>query len=222
MNIEVRADRLRDFCAVRDISYTPVLMKVIATVAGQYPELNAVIGRRWLRTGIFVPSQVDMGVAIEKQYRGESIVTTPVIRHVDTKSLAALTEEIEQLVTLPFEQRADYPFLRVFYLLPDPIKYLVLRCVMQLPSLFVRFFGTIGFSNLGKFGIQDVYPSWLNAAVFGVGTVQDKAVVCDGVVTVAPVLSISYCFNHSILDGAGVARILGAIRDRIEQGQFDS
>ena len=221
MNMEVRADRLREFCAARDITYTPVLMKVIAAVAAQYPELNAVIGRRWLRTGVFVPAEVDMSVAIEKEYRGEIIVTTPVVRRVDSKPLGELAREIQQLVATPFEQRPDYPFIRLFYLLPDPFKYLVLRFVMQVPALFVRFFGTIGFSNLGKFGVQDFYPIWLHAAVFGVGTVQDKPVVRHGAVVVAPVLNISYSFNHGVVDGAAVARILGAIRDRIEQGRFE-
>ena len=28
LNMEVRADRLREFCAARDLTYTPVLMKV--------------------------------------------------------------------------------------------------------------------------------------------------------------------------------------------------
>lgn len=222
MNTEIRAARLQAFCQESGIGYTPVLLKLIGELAGRHPRLNAVLSRRVLRQRIFLPEDVDVSIAVEKTWRGETFVTTPLVRQVNRKSLAGIAVEIKDLVRQPFENRPDFGALRLFNLLPDFLKAIVLRCICGNPHLFKQFFGTVGFTNLGKFGVVDIVPvpAWLNTMIFAVGSIQDRPVVRDGAVTIEPVMHLTMSFNHSVMDGGAAARILADLRQTIESGVF--
>lgn len=220
LNTEIRATQLQTFCRETGIGYTPVLLKLIGELAGRYPRLNAVLARGILRRRIFLPDNVDVSIAVEKTWRGETFVTTPLIRQVNRKSVEAIAAEVRALVRQPFENRPDIGALRLFNLLPDCIKAIVLRCICGNPHLFTQFFGTVGFTNLGRFGVMDIVPAWLNTIVFAVGSIQDRPVARDKAVTVEPVMHVTISFNHSVLDGAEAARILAALRQLVEAGEF--
>lgn len=107
-----------------------------------------------------------------------------------------------------------------FHRLPDFLKYFLLKLIYYNPDVFKFFFGTIGFTNLGKFGIQDIYPAWVNTIVFGVGSVKEKPVVVNGKIEILPILHLSLSFDHSVLDGIMAGRILKEIKELIERGDY--
>jgi len=216
MNIEINARGLMEYCARKQVSCTPVVMKVISRVSATYPVMNALPG--WDLTGrkMFIPEDVDVGIAIEKTRNDEIFVMTPVVRSVNKKTVAELSREIEHLTNLPFEQMPDIGARRLLNTLPGFVQYLVLKCLCQSPRLFKKYFGTIGLSNLGRLGIVDVFPVWLNTLVFGMGTIVERPVAEAGQIRVAPVLHLAVCFNHAVLDGAMAGRILQEIKQRLE------
>ena len=103
---------------------------------------------------------------------------------------------------------------------PDFLKYLKLKFICQSAYLYNFFFGTIGFSNLGKYGITHFYPLWINATVFGIGTIEEKPVVRDGQIAIAPMLHMTIAFNHRILDGSTASEILAEVKCTIEDESF--
>ncbi len=220
VNVEIRASRIQEYCAQNNITVTPVLMKAIAAVVKKYPMANGILARDIVRKKIFLPEDVDISLAMEKDYKDERFVTTPVIRGVQAKSIRELSGEIDTLSATPFNKRPDIKPVLLFNLLPDFLKYITLKCICQSPHLFKQFFGTIGFSNLGKFGIVDFFPVWLNSTVFAVGSMEDRPVVDNGRVVVAPVLHMSFCFNHCVLDGAMAGRVLLELKRIVEEGSF--
>jgi pyruvate dehydrogenase E2 component (dihydrolipoamide acetyltransferase) len=111
---------------------------------------------------------------------------------------------------------------QLFGMLPDSIKYLILKFICQQPGLFQRYFGTIGLSNIGKHGVQYFFPVWLNTVVFGAGSIAEKPVAVDGQVRAEPVLPLTLCFNHCVIDGVDAARALASMRRYIEQGEYES
>ena len=219
---EIIADKLKEYCSSNQLSYTPVLMKIIAGIRDKYPIMNTVLARDFFRRNIYFPDDIDMAVAIEKTENGETFITSPVVRQVDKKSVQELTAELKILAETPFSERPDIKSLSLFNSLPAFIKYLVFCFVCQSQSLFRSFFGTIGFTNLGYLGVLNMYPHWVNTVVFGIGSIEEKPVVIDGAIAIAPVLHVTLAFNHRIFDGAMAARILDEFKRIIVSGEFDS
>jgi pyruvate/2-oxoglutarate dehydrogenase complex dihydrolipoamide acyltransferase (E2) component len=219
---EISAGRLKEYCSGNQLSYTPVLMKIIAGIRVKYPVMNTVLARDFLRRKIYFPDDVDMAVAIEKTENGETFITSPVIRQVDRKSVPELTAEIKMLAETPFGERIDAKSIWLFNVLPSFMKYIVFCFICQSQYLFRKIFGTIGFTNLGSFGVMNMYPHWINTVVFGIGCIEEKPVVQDGAIVIVPVLHVTMAFNHRIFDGAMAARILAEFKRVIVSGEFDS
>ena len=223
ISTEVKAQRLEQYRLDHEgITYTPLLMKVIAAVVKEYPLMNGILAKGLFGGEIVIPEEVDICFAMEKTYRGENFVAIPIIRDVNKKSLQTIAAEIKNLANLPYEEFPGIKPVLMFHKLPDFLKYFVLRLSSYNPRAFKDFFGTIGFSNLGKFGIYDFYPAWVNTTVFGIGSVLEKTVVDNGKINTLPVLHLSLSFDHSVLDGAEAARILQAVKELIENGNYDS
>jgi len=221
MTAEIRAGGLKDFCAARGVTLTPVLMKIIADAAHEHPLMRALLARdRLLRRRVFIPDTVSIAVAIEKEHRGELFVMTPVITEVDRKPLAAVGAELEDLAARPLDAMPDIRLRFALNRLPAFLQYAIMRCISRSAPLAERFFGAIGLSNVGVYGVSQLAPVWVNTVVFGVGGLYDKPVADNGRIVIAPVLHVSLSFNHCVIDGALAARMLAAVRRRIETAHY--
>lgn len=214
--IEADARWLMEFCSQHHFTYTPVLLKIIAHVQKKYPIMNAILARDIIRKKIFLPEGVDISIAMEKKHKGRTIVLIPVIREVNTKSIENISSEIKYLSKLPFDKMPNIKWIKLLNLDPDFLKYVTMRVICQYPRLYNFFFGTIGFTNLGKYGITHFYPLWINATVFGIGTIEEKPVARNGHITIAPMLYMTIAFNHRILDGSTASEILAEVKRTIE------
>ena len=78
--------------------------------------------------------------------------------------------------------------------------------------------GTTAVSNLGMFGVKD-FAAVINpphATILAVGAGEERAVVKNGEVRVATVMSVTLSTDHRAVDGALGAELLGAFKRRIE------
>jgi pyruvate dehydrogenase E2 component (dihydrolipoamide acetyltransferase) len=221
-SIEVKADRLEEYRLEHEgITYTPLLMKVIAATVKHYPLMNAVVSRGFWGIKVFVPKEVDICFAVEKTYKGETFVAVPVIRDVDKKSIQTITDEIQVISELPYEKLPGIKPVLLFHKHPYFMKYGYLKFICRFPRLFKALFGTIAFSNLGKFGVQVASPTWINTVIFGIGSIEEKPVVLNGEIKSVPILHITMGFDHAVFDGAEAGRILQTVKELIEQGNYD-
>lgn len=217
MGMEVCADGLKTFCEERRITLTPVLLKIIADAALEFPLMRALLARdAFFRKRIYIPDHVSIAVAVEKEHQGELFVMTPVIFRVDQKPLAVLSAELEDLARRPFEDMPDITVRRFLNLLPESLQYGIMRAVGQSARLSERFFGSIGVSNIGVYGVTYFAPVWVNTVVFGVGGLYEKPIADNGNVRVASVLHLSLSFNHCVIDGALAGRMIASVCRRIE------
>ena len=223
LSMEANAHQLERYrLQHKDITYTPILLKIIAAAVKKHPMMNGILSRSILRKKILIPEEVDVAVAMEKSYKGETFVAIPIVRSVNEKSIKTIASEINYLSNLPYEKLPDIKPVLFFHKLPDFWKYWSLKLMCWSPHAFKLFFGTIGFSNLGKFGIHDFYPAWINTVVFGVGGIERKPVVVNGKMETFPVLHLSLSFNHSVLDGAVAGMILSEVKDLIENSDYSA
>jgi len=218
--MEADARWLIAFCSQHRLTYTSALLKIIAEVQKKHPLMNAILARDIIRKKIFLPDSVDISIAMEKKLNGSTVVLIPVIREVNKKSVDTLSTEIKHLSNLPFNEMPNIKPIKLLNRGSDFTRCLTLRVLCQSARLQNLFFGTIGFTNLGKFGVTHFYPLWINATVFGIGTIEEKPVVRNGQITVAPLLHITLAFNHRILDGSAAAEILGDAKRIIEDEQY--
>lgn len=137
--------------------------------------------------GIARHHHVDMAIAVAL----ENGLITPILRAADTKSLERVAVEGKDLVT-----RA-----RAMKLSPREYKG-----------------GTFSISNLGMFGIRQ-FASILNqphGCILSVGAGEQRAVVKDGRLAVATVMSLTLTCDHRVVDGAVGARLLQELKGLLE------
>ncbi len=221
--IEVKADQLEKYrLAHKGLTYTPLLMKAIAATVKDYPLMNAVVSRGFFGIKVLVPEEVDICFAVEKTYKGETFVAVPVIRNVAKKSIQNIASEIRTISELPYEKLPGIKPVLLFHKYPYFVKYIHLKLICRFPRLFKELFGTIAFSNLGKFGVQVASPTWVNAVTFVIGSIEEKPVIVDGEIKNILILHITMGFDHAVFDGAEAGRILQTLKALIEKGNYDA
>jgi pyruvate dehydrogenase E2 component (dihydrolipoamide acetyltransferase) len=116
---------------------------------------------------------------------------TPIVAKAETKSLAAISNEVKDLAA-----RAKTKKLK--------------------PSEFEG--GTFAISNLGMYGIRS-FTAVINpphAAILAVGAGEQRAVVRNGALAVATVMTVQLSCDHRVIDGALGATWLEAFKAYLE------
>ncbi len=141
----------------------------------------------WTEGGMLKHRQSDVGVAVS--IPGGLI--TPVIRKAETKSLSVISNEMKD-----FAVRA-----RARKLKPEEYQG-----------------GSSAVSNLGMYGIKD-FAAVINpphATILAVGAGEERAIVRNGKVEAAWIMSVTLSTDHRAVDGALGAQMLGAFKLLIE------
>jgi len=129
----------------------------------------------------------DVGIAVAL----EGGLITPIIRRAEEKGLAEISAEAKQLA-----ERAKAKKLK--------------------PQEFEG--GSFSVSNLGMFGVKH-FTAVINppqAAILAVGAGEPRAIIVDGEVTAATVMTVTLSCDHRAIDGALGARLLSAFKTYIE------
>ena len=142
----------------------------------------------WTETAMLKHKHADVGVAVS--IPGGLI--TPIIRDACHKTLSQISNEMKDLAG-----RAKSRKLK-------PEEYQG---------------GTTAVSNLGMFGVKD-FAAVVNpphATILAVGAGEQRAVVKNGALAIATVMSVTLSTDHRAVDGALGAELLGAFKGYIEK-----
>ncbi|MCR6111277.1 2-oxo acid dehydrogenase subunit E2 [Bacillus sp. A301a_S52] len=125
----------------------------------------------------------------------EKGLLVPVVKDTDRKSIFRISDEINQLATKAREG--------------------------SLSSEEMKGASTT-ITNIGSAGGQWFTPviNHPEVAILGLGRIQEKAVVKDGEVVVAPVLALSLSFDHRMIDGATAQHALNHIKRLLNDPQL--
>jgi pyruvate dehydrogenase E2 component (dihydrolipoamide acetyltransferase) len=141
----------------------------------------------WTDGGMLKHKHSDVGVAVAMP----GGLITPIIRKAETKSLSTISGEMKE-----FAARA-----RARKLKPEEYQG-----------------GTTAVSNLGMYGINH-FTAVINpphATILAVGTSEERAVVRNGKIEVAHMMSVTLSCDHRAIDGALGAELIGAFKMLIE------
>ena len=122
----------------------------------------------------------------------EGGLVTPVIRDVGALSLSAIARESRALADKARDGRLT-------------------------PEDYAG--GTVSLSNLGMFGIDEMFPviNPPQALILGVGAGVEQPWKVDGALGLATIMAATASFDHRAIDGAVAARFMAALRERIEE-----
>ncbi|MDB5486153.1 MAG: pdhC [Tardiphaga sp.] len=141
----------------------------------------------WTEAGMLKHKTSDVGVAVAMP----GGLITPIIRSAETQSLSSISNQMKD-----FAARARNRKLR-------PEEYQG---------------GTTAVSNLGMFGIKD-FTAVINpphATILAVGAGEERAIVKNGKIEIATMMSVTLSCDHRAVDGALGAELLGAFKALIE------
>ena len=141
----------------------------------------------WTESGMVKHRHSDIGVAVAMP----GGLITPIIRKAETKTLSTISTEMKD-----FAARA-----RARKLKPDEYQG-----------------GTTAISNLGMYGINH-FTAVINpphATILAVGTSEERAVVRNGKIEAAQMMSVTLSCDHRAIDGALGAELISAFKVLIE------
>jgi pyruvate dehydrogenase E2 component (dihydrolipoamide acetyltransferase) len=141
----------------------------------------------WTEGGMLKHKHSDVGVAVAMP----GGLITPIIRNAEAKSLSAISNEMKD-----FAARARARKLK-------PHEYQG---------------GSTAVSNLGMYGIKD-FTAVINpphATILAVGAGEERAIVRNGKIEAAQIMSVTMSCDHRAVDGALGAQLIGAFKTLIE------
>jgi pyruvate dehydrogenase E2 component (dihydrolipoamide acetyltransferase) len=141
----------------------------------------------WTEAGMLKHKHSDVGVAVAMP----GGLITPIIRKAETKPVSVISAEMKD-----FAARA-----RARKLKPEEYQG-----------------GTSAVSNLGMYGIKD-FTAVINpphASILAVGASDERAIVKNGKIEVAQMMSVTLSCDHRAVDGALGAELIGAFKMLIE------
>ena len=141
----------------------------------------------WTEGAMLRHKHSDIGVAVALPFG----LITPIIRQAELKSLSAISNEMKDLAV-----RAKSKKLK--------------------PNEYQG--GSSSVSNLGMYGIKD-FTAVINppqSSILAVGTGEERAVVRNGQIVAATMMSVTLSCDHRAIDGALGAELLVAFKRLIE------
>ena len=141
----------------------------------------------WTDDVLLKHNVVDISIAVSI----EGGLITPIIRNADQKGLAAISSEMKDLAGRAREGK----------LMPEEFQG-----------------GTFSISNLGMFGVRE-FAAVINppqSAILAVGRSEERAVVRDGALAIATMMTVTLSVDHRAVDGALGAQYLAAFKSLIE------
>jgi pyruvate dehydrogenase E2 component (dihydrolipoamide acetyltransferase) len=166
------------------VSVTDLLVKAAACAHTAVPRMNAV----WTADATRTFTSVDVALAVAT----ETGLLTPVVRAVETLSVAGVAGTVRHLV-----DRARGGELR-----QDELEG-----------------GSLTITNLGMYGTEE-FAAIINppqSAILAVGAARQEPVVVDGGLAVATVLRVTLSADHRVVDGALAAEWMASFALSVEE-----
>jgi len=146
------------------------------------------VNASWTDTAILKHKDADVGVAVALDFG----LITPIIFKAQTKGLVEISNEVKTLAALAKEKKLK-------------------------PNQYEG--GGFSVSNLGMYGIKN-FTSIINppqSCIIAVGAGEERAVVVNGKIEVATVMTVTMSADHRVVDGGTGAKFLATLKQFIEE-----
>ncbi|HJT42822.1 MAG TPA: pyruvate dehydrogenase complex dihydrolipoamide acetyltransferase [Rhizomicrobium sp.] len=146
------------------------------------------VNASWTDTAILRHKDADVGVAVALDFG----LITPIVFKAQTKGLVEISGEIKSLAARAKEKKLK-------------------------PNEYEG--GGFSVSNLGMYGIKN-FTSIINppqSCIIAVGAGEERAIVVNGKIEVATVMTVTMSADHRVVDGGTGAKFLATLKQFIEE-----
>jgi pyruvate dehydrogenase E2 component (dihydrolipoamide acetyltransferase) len=146
------------------------------------------VNASWTDTAILRHKDADVGVAVALDFG----LITPIIFKAQTKGLVEISNEVKTLAGLAKEKKLK-------------------------PNQYEG--GGFSVSNLGMYGIKN-FTSIINppqSCIIAVGAGEERAIVKDGKIEIATVMTVTMSADHRVVDGGTGAKFLATLKQFVEE-----
>lgn len=128
---------------------------------------------------IIIKKYFNIGIAVDT----DDGLIVPVVKAADSKDIFQIAKEIQNLAEKARQRKLD---------------------LMDLKG------GSFTITNLGSIGVKYFTPmiNYPEAAILGLGSIEEKAVVENGKIVIKKILPLSFTYDHRIIDGAEASRFM--------------
>lgn len=196
------------------ITVTAILLKAIAIAQKKHPSSRSDV----LPFGIVVTYEdIVAGFTIE---RSEESHDTVFFGEIESPHEKSLSEIATQLSDYAQKSVADLPplALQAQY---AKFPYLLRRAILWIGSVFpsVRIKcqkATFGLTTLGKYQVATVLSPCICTSTFGIGAIEERAIVVDNQTVIRSMMTISFNFNAKVMDMQTASNFLEDVCNLIE------
>ncbi|MBX9669052.1 MAG: 2-oxo acid dehydrogenase subunit E2 [Candidatus Obscuribacterales bacterium] len=198
---------------------TAILLKAIAVAQRSHPE-SRTTRLPWGKLVTF--RDIVAGFTVERYIGSQPAVFFGAIENADTKPITEIARELKAYSEAELSEVNHLDIQNRFNNMPWLFRRFILFIGRRYPAIRLKYMNaTFGLSTLGKFGVKILVPPCVTTSTFGVGAVEDRAVVRDGKIVIRPMMTIVLNFDHRVIDGAPAARFLKDVRNLMEGGLED-
>jgi pyruvate dehydrogenase E2 component (dihydrolipoamide acetyltransferase) len=183
LRADLNARSPKEGAAAFKLSVNDLIVKAAAVTLRRVPKVNA----SYTEDATILYDDVDISVAVSIP---DGLIT-PIVRHADSKGLAAISNEMKDLAA-----RAKIGKLK--------------------PEEFQG--GSFSISNMGMYGVSN-FAAIINppqAAILAVAAGQQRPVVKDGQLAIATVMTCTLSVDHRVVDGALGAEWMAEFKKIVE------
>lgn len=207
------------------VTITHLTAKAIAKALAEYPDANAIIARR----ALYRRDTVDVYCQVATD--GGDDLSGLKVANADAKSTVEVAEEMHERVRRvlahkdPGSERTKNSVRKV----PHRLLGIVLRVIefltydlfLDLSRFGIQFdqFGSAMVSNVGSFGIghglAPLVPASRVPIILLVGEVVESAVVREGRIVAAPMMTVGCTFDHRLIDGYQAGNMARVVKESL-------
>jgi hypothetical protein len=184
-------------------AWSAIFAKAYALVAEEMPILR----RAYVKLPtprLYEYPRSTLSMVVEREHEGEMVILTDLIRNPAALSVQKISDTVRHAKTVPIAEVKQFKRMLDLARWPMPLRRLIWWLGLNIGRQRGNYFGTYGVTVYSGLGAESLHPISPLTAVLNYGVIAK-----DGTV------AVRIMYDHRVLDGSMVARVLGEIEKKL-------
>ncbi len=206
-----------------NVSFTAWLIKVISKTVEHHPEAAAYL---YSKRKLILFDEIHVSILVEKEIGEQKVPIPLLIEAANRKSVAEITRLIDAARSQTLSNKdivlhkKSHHLERLYSKLPGFLRRTFWRFLLSHPKMAFPLMGNVVITSPGMLGRLNgwfIHKS-VHPLSFGIGSVVPKPRVVGNQILIREILNATILFDHDVIDGAPMMRMLNDLTRSIENG----
>jgi len=216
LTAEIEMSNIINIKNQKNISYISFMIFVISKVISKYHEAN-VFYKSIFKHELIKHKNINAKFTIDIKTNNERIVGSAIVPESDTLSLYEIQEIVDSYKNANFETDKRFKGIKTLHKLPLWLGTVLFKWFANSSKQHSKILGSFTVTSLGHRPVNLFLPLSGGTLTFGAGQIKECVTVCDGKLSIKPIMILTMVFDHKILDGALASDILSEIKNNMER-----